>query len=83
MKEIWEKIYEKVIYQDEDVQKVEKELDLEIQKFLMAYESKFNKNDLETIRDLMYAIESKSMKEGFWLGARYVLSLLVSTLSES
>ncbi|MCI8299276.1 MAG: hypothetical protein HFI69_02835 [Lachnospiraceae bacterium] len=83
MKEIWEKIYEKVIYQDEDVQKVEKELDMEISKLLMQYESKFNKNELEIIRDLMYAAESKSMQEGFWLGSRYILSLLISMLSES
>lgn len=83
MKEIWEKIYEKVIYQDQDVQKVEKGLDLEISKLLMAYESKFNKNELDTIRDLMYATESKSMKEGFRLGVRYILSFIISLLSES
>ena len=83
MKEIWEKIYEKVIYQEEDGQKVEKVLDMEINKLLMPYESRFNKNELETIRDLMYAIESKAMKEGFWLGARYVLLLLASMLSKS
>lgn len=82
MKEILEKIYEKVIYQDEDVQKVEKGLDMEISKLLMQYESKFNKNELEIIRDLMYAAESKSMQEGFWLGAKYILSLLFSMLSE-
>lgn len=83
MKEIWEKIYEKVIYQNKDVQKAEEGLDMEICKLLMTYESKFNKNELETIRNLMYATETKSMKEGFWLGARYILLLLISMLSES
>lgn len=80
---IWKKIYERVIYQEEDLQKVERGLDLEIHKLLEPYGDVFGGDELECVRNLMYATESKSLQEGVCLGIRYALRLFISLMAKS
>lgn len=83
MDEVWKKIYERVIYQEEDLQKAERELELEIHKLLEPYGDMFGRNELECVRSLMYATESKSLQEGVCIGIRYALRLLIFLMTKS
>lgn len=82
MNDFLKKIYENVIYNEEDTQRIEETLDKEIHKLLEPYSKDFNADELDTIVNLMYAIQLKSMQEGFEQGVRYSLCLMIALLSE-
>lgn len=82
MNELLKKIYEKVIYYEDDTQIVEQNLEKEIHKLLEPYSFRFNKEELETITELMYAIELKSLQAGFEQGIKYNSRLLLYLLSD-
>lgn len=83
MNELLKKIYEEVVYNEKDTQKIEKALETEIHSLLCPYADQFNHEQTETILSLMYAIQLKAMQEGFQHGAKYTLSTLFALLSDS
>lgn len=82
MNELLKKIYENVIYNEKDTLKIEKNLEVEIQKLLEPYSKNFNTDELDIIFNLMYAIQLLSMQEGFEQGVRYTLHLMIDLLSD-
>lgn len=83
MQNLLESIYDNVIYCTGYVQRMEKELEDEIEKILEPCKGNLNKEEEEMIRSMMYAIEMKAMKKGFKQGVRSSVSLLKEILKES
>lgn len=80
MNTILEEIFDKVIYKQADTQQAEQNIDNEIKTLLEQYHNKLSQEDYETMRGLMYAVEAKSMREGYQLGIKHALLLIISLI---
>ena len=71
MRRLLEKIYKDVIYLEDDVVRMEKELAAEIDELLTPYIGKYSEKEITefkaTIYEAIFAAEAKA----FWLGVRY------------
>lgn len=75
------KIYDTIIcYEDETIE-AGKRLDDEVKNVIMPYEKKLNINELEELKALLYGISNYSEREGFILGVKWAVKLLMEILS--
>ena len=82
MNELLKKIYENVIAYEDDTLEVDKALDKQVKDLLEPYKNQFNEKDMETIRQLMYAILLKAEQEGFQLGVKYSVQMILKLLMD-
>lgn len=83
MGELLTKIYENVVYQEKGTYEMEQRLEKEIQNLIKPYQTQFDEQTLEIIRNLMYAIELKTEHEAFQLGASFSLKLFMELSAEN
>ena len=82
MNELFKKIYESVIYYEEDVIQTGAELDKEIDSLIENCDISFNEEETETIKTLMYQAVLSAEQTGFFLGVKYTIKMLIGLLSE-
>ena len=82
MNELLKKIYENVIAYEDDTLEIGKALDKQVNELLEPYKNQFNEKDMETIRQLMYAILLKAEQEGFQLGVKYSVQMIFKLLMD-
>lgn len=64
------KKYNGIKYRNDSIN-ADKNIDAEIQEIVIAYEEKFNAEELEELRGLLYQAALIAEQEGFVLGMRY------------
>ena len=70
MKNLWEDLYEKVIYYGEDRLAVGKRLDEEVDKLTEPYKVQLSQSEAEKLRNRIYAACHMAEYEGFRLGVK-------------
>ena len=81
MKNLLEKIYKQVIYYGQEQIKSGKVLDDEVSELIAPYRSKLSQQEIEELRNLMYSASYTAQYEGFRLGAKAIVNLLIDILS--
>ncbi len=71
MNELFNKIYENVICYEADFITMSRDLDAEINLLLSQHLDRFNGEELELIKCLMYQTSNSAKQKGFKLGAKY------------
>lgn len=82
MNELIKKIYMEIICYEEDVLKTGKQLDREVATLLKPYEEELDEKHLEIVKTLMYQTILVAEQEGFWLGIKYAVKLMIEILSD-
>lgn len=82
MDELIKKIYMEVILYEDDVLKSGKQLDKEVADLLKTYEDELDEKHMEIVKTLMYQTILIAEQEGFWLGIKYAVKLMVEILSD-
>lgn len=75
-KEFMLKIYDEVSCEEPDVQAAEKSIGNEICLMTEEHRDKFSEEDLNLIRDMLYSVQTVSMREGYILGAKHAAALM-------
>lgn len=83
MDKLLQKIFERVIYYEEDVQDAEKRLEDKMHDLLRPYLNQYSDEDMESIKNLVYAVEVKAMQEGYRIGIRHAVLGLLALLKKS
>lgn len=81
MKNLIEKLYKKVIYYGEEYIQSGKRLDEEVSKLLEPYRNKLSQSEIEELQNLIYTASYTAQYEGFRLGAKAVVNMLIDILS--
>lgn len=81
MKNLLEKIYKNVIYYGEDYLKSGKRLDEEVSNLVKPYKNKLSDKEIEELQNLMYTACYTAQYEGFRLGTKAVINMLIDILS--
>ena len=76
MNELLMKFYRDVIQYERESIELGKQLDDELVELLKPYEDKFNDEDMETIKALMYQFAYEAEECGFLLGVRSIAHLI-------
>lgn len=82
MSELLMKFYREVIQYEPNSIELGKILDEEANELLIPYKEKFNDDDLETIRTLMYNLAHEAERMGFVLGVKIVIQILIELFVE-
>lgn len=82
MNELLKKIYENVICYEKDALQMGERMDTVVNDLIEPYTEHFKEQDIETVKELMYAICLKSEQEGFQLGIQYTLKMLIQLLAD-
>ena len=83
MNELLEKIYEKVISQEEDTMEMDRRINTCMEEYISQYENDFSQQDRERIRDFVSYAVLLSEKEAFQRGVKYTVKMLLSLLNDS
>lgn len=75
-KEFMRKIYDDVSSNEPDVQAVEKAIGEEIQSMTKEHRDRFSNDDLNLICDMLFSVQTMSMREGYILGAKHSAALM-------
>lgn len=81
MKNILRKIFKEVISKEKDIFLMEKKLNDDMERYMVRYKEDFSESDMEKVRDCVYYAALVSEEEGFYLGMKYALKMLLD-LSE-
>ena len=77
MNELLRKLYDDVISNEDDTLKVGNRLDAEVKELVEPYTNCFSEDDMETIKNLMYSILLTGEQEGFHLGVKSTIKILM------
>lgn len=75
-KEFMRKIYDDVSCGEPDVQAAEKSIGDEICLMTEKHKGSFSNEDLSIIRDMLFLVQTLSMREGYILGAKHAAALI-------
>lgn len=75
-KEFMRKIYDDVSCEEPDVQAAEKSIGDEICLMTEKHKGSFSNEDLNVIRDMLFSVQTLSMREGYILGAKHAAALI-------
>ncbi len=75
-KEFMRKIYDDVSCGEPDVQAAEKSIGDEICLMTEKHKDRFSEDDLNIIRDMLFSVQTMSMREGYILGAKHAATLI-------
>lgn len=81
MKNIFEQVYKQVIYYGQEQIKSGKRLDDEVSELVAPYRSKLSQQEIEELQNLMYTASYTAQYEGFRLGAKAVIHMLIDIVS--
>ena len=75
MRELLMKFYQEVIQYENDSIEYGKQLDEEAIHLLEAYKEKFNDEEMEIIKELMYQLAYEAQRMGYVLGVKSVIQI--------
>ena len=75
------KIYEGAIRHEEEAINMEKRITKEVDRITKPYEGTMTRKEFEGLQDLLFDISLVAEQEGFALGVRYAVKLLIECLS--
>jgi hypothetical protein len=75
MSELLMKFYQEVIQYENDSIEYGKQLDEEAIHLLEAYKEKFNDEEMEIIKELMYQLAYEAQRMGYVLGVKSVIQI--------
>ena len=81
MNDLFEKIYENVIRQEDDTLDMEKRINDCMEEYISHYDD-ISEKDKERIRDFVYYAVLISEKEAFQLGIKCAVKMLLSLLND-
>ena len=82
MNELFKKIYENVISQEEDIFQMDKHINDCMEEYISRYKEDFSEKDMERIRDCVYYAVLTSQIEAFQMGMKYTVKTLSSILAD-
>lgn len=82
MNELFKKIYENVISQEEDIFQMDKHINDCMEEYISRYKEDFSEKDMERIRDCVYYAVLTSQIEAFQMGMKYTVKTLLSILAD-
>lgn len=75
MRELLKKFYQEVVQYEDDSIEFGKQLDEEVTQLLVAYKDKFNDEEMEMIKGLMYQLAYEAERMGYVLGIKSVAQI--------
>lgn|GEM_PF-7112306 len=75
-KEFMQRVYDEVSCEEPDVQAAEKSIGNDICLMTEEHRDRFSEEDLNLIRDMLYSVQTVSMREGYILGAKHAAALM-------
>lgn len=81
MRSFLKELYSKVVYYGPEQLAVGKRLDEEIATLLEPYKAKLSEKEVEELQNLMYTVVYSAEYEGFCMGAKTTVGLLLELLS--
>lgn len=82
MNELLKRIFTDVISREDDSFATDKYIDSRVQEIVDNYSKKVSDEELEELRGLLYQVALIAEQEGFVLGMRYLLKMIISLLSD-
>ena len=82
MSELLTKFYEQVIQYETNSIEFGKKLDEEANRLLAFHKDKFNEEEMEVIKGLMYQLAYEAEKTGFILGIKAAIQILMEVLDK-
>ncbi len=76
MRKLLKKIFEDVIYYEEEVINIDKEINEKIEKYIKPYSYKLTPEEIEGLKTTLYKISFESEEIGFYLGVKYSVKLI-------
>lgn len=80
MHDMWNKLFEKVIFYEPDCIKVGRMLDEEVNAIVEPLKKSMSEKELEVIRDMIYSASYSAQKYGFNLGIRTAMTMLMEAM---
>ena len=80
MQDMWNKLFDKVVFYEPDCIKVGRMLDEEANAILEPLKESMSETELEVIRDMIHSIAFSAQKYGFNLGIRTALTMFVEAM---
>ena len=80
MQDMWNKLFDKVIFYEPDCIKVGRTLDEEVNTIVEPLKESMSEKELEVIRDMIYSASYSAQKYGFNLGIRTVMTMLMEAM---
>lgn len=77
MRDMWNKLFDKVIFYEPDCIKVGRMLDEEVNAIVEPLKESMSEKELEVIRDMIYSASYSAQKYGFNLGIRTAMTMLM------
>lgn len=75
MHDMWNKLFDKVIFYESDCIKVGRMLDEEVNAIVEPLKESMSEKELEVIRDMIYSAPHSAQKYGFNLGIRAAMTM--------
>lgn len=75
-KEFMRNVYDNVSCDEPDVLAAEKSIGEEIRTMAEEHRDRFSEEDLNLIRDMLFTVQTASMREGYILGAKHAAALM-------
>lgn len=82
MNELLKKIYNNVLVYEEQVTKISKAVDDEINNLIEPHQNKLSAIELEELKDLLSSTALVAEQTGFEIGMRFAIKLIVSMLAD-
>ena len=80
MHDMWNKLFDKVIFYELDCIKVGRMLDEEVNAIVEPLKESMSEKELEVIRDMIYSASYLVQKYGFNLGIRTAMTMLMEAM---
>ncbi len=80
MRNLLKKVYENIVYYEEDSLAIGKELDEKINIYIQKYSNKLTQNELEELKGIFYKNSLDAEEKGFYLGVKYTMKLFFDTV---
>lgn len=80
MHDMWNKLFDKVIFYEPDCIKVGRMLDEEVNAIVEPLKESMSEKELEVIRDMIYSASYSAQKDGYYLGIRTAMTMFMEAM---
>ncbi len=83
MRKLFKKIYENTISKEEYISQMDKKLGERMEEYISRYKEDLSEREMEILRDCVYYSILLAEEEGFHIGMKYTVKMLLSLLADS
>ena len=80
MEELLSKIYDKVVFYEQEYTKLFSEYDCKVEELVEPLKTTKSESDIEEIKELIYAASYDAEKYGFMLGVRFMAKFVAEAM---